>query len=92
MEIVKSLEFASRKYTECSREYLVGAGIPVDLINETLVTQRVVFAQQARREAYVAEADPLYLEWQYDQKPDSERVWRDKVAEIKTRFPLPEEK
>ena len=42
-----------------------------------------------RQNAYKLESDPLYLEWQYDQKAASETAWRDKVAEIKTRYPLP---
>lgn len=43
----------------------------------------------ARSEAYRRESDPLYLEWRYDQTPEAEQIWRDKVAEIKVRFPLP---
>ena len=46
---------------------------------------------QQRKEAYLLESDPLYMEWQYDQTPASERAWRDKVAEIKARHPLPTE-
>ncbi|HGS4817788.1 TPA: hypothetical protein ACMDRM_001683 [Vibrio cholerae] len=44
-----------------------------------------------RKLSYQKEADPLYLEWQYDNTPESEQAWRDKVAEIKARYPLPEE-
>ncbi|MFV3015413.1 hypothetical protein [Pseudomonas veronii] len=44
----------------------------------------------ARRAAYVNEADPLYLEWQYDGTVEKEKDWRAKVAEIKVRFPLME--
>ncbi|HIF7926564.1 TPA: hypothetical protein ACYY2C_006278 [Pseudomonas aeruginosa] len=44
----------------------------------------------ARRAAYVAEADPLFLEWQYDETPEKEKAWRDKVAEIKALYPLPD--
>lgn len=43
----------------------------------------------ARSSAYRLESDPLFIEWQYDQTPESEKVWRDKVAEIKDRYPLP---
>lgn len=42
-----------------------------------------------RRRAYAAESDPLYMEWQYDQTSESEQAWRQKVEEIKDRFPLP---
>lgn len=45
--------------------------------------------QLARRQrAYVAEADPLFLEWQYDKTAAAEQAWRDKVAEIKSRYPV----
>ena len=45
--------------------------------------------QLARRQrAYEAESDPLFLEWQYDKTPEAEQAWRDKVAEIKLRYPV----
>ena len=45
--------------------------------------------QLARRQrAYVAESDHLFLEWQYDKTPEAEQAWRDKVAEIKLRYPV----
>lgn len=46
-------------------------------------------ALQYRKLSYVQESDPLYMEWQYDQTPESKQVWMDKVAEIKARYPLP---
>ncbi|MEH8223796.1 hypothetical protein [Aeromonas veronii] len=45
--------------------------------------------QLARRQrAYVAESDPLFLGWQYDKTLAAEQAWRDKVAEIKLRYPV----
>ena len=45
--------------------------------------------QLARRQrAYVAESDPLLLEWQYYKTAAAEQAWRDKVAEIKLRYPV----
>lgn len=45
--------------------------------------------QLARRQrAYEAESDPLFLEWQYDKTAVAEQTWRDKVAEIKLRYPV----
>lgn len=51
-----------------------------------------LFAGQvaARQRAYEAESDHLFLEWQYDKTPKAESVWRDKVAEIKARYPTDE--
>ena len=46
---------------------------------------------ERRKTAYKEEADPLYLEWQYDGTAEKEQAWRDKVAEIKARYPLPGE-
>ena len=43
-----------------------------------------------RKAIYKAESDPLYMEWQFDQSPESEQAWRDKVEEIKLRYPLVE--
>ena len=42
----------------------------------------------ARQRAYEAESDPLFLEWQYDKTAEAEAHWRDKVAEIKARYPV----
>ncbi|TPA69929.1 hypothetical protein [Vibrio parahaemolyticus] len=53
--------------------------------------QLLKLAQDNRKYAYVLESDPLYMEWQYDQTPEKEQAWRDKVAEIKARYPLPSE-
>ncbi len=43
---------------------------------------------ERRKEAYIKESDPLFIEWQYDQTPECEQVWRDKVLEIKARYPI----
>lgn len=43
-----------------------------------------------RQKAYKKESDPLYMEYQFDNTPESGQAWRDKVAEIKVRYPLPE--
>lgn len=45
----------------------------------------------ARQRAYETESDPLFLEWQYDKTPEAETSWRDKVAEIKARYPVSQE-
>ncbi|MEJ6654655.1 MAG: hypothetical protein QNL70_01420 [Pseudomonas sp.] len=41
---------------------------------------------EQRQAAYRAESDPLFMEWQFDQAPEKEQAWRDKVIEIKQRF------
>lgn len=42
----------------------------------------------ARKEAYIRESDPLYLEYQFDKTPESEKAWRDSVQRVKDRIPL----
>lgn len=41
-----------------------------------------------RQRSYVVESDHLFLEWQYDKTARAEQAWRDKVAEIKLRYPV----
>ena len=41
-----------------------------------------------RQRAYEQESDQLFLEWQYDRTAEAEQAWRDKVAEIKARYPV----
>ena len=41
-----------------------------------------------RQRAYQLESDPLFLEWQYDKTAEAEQAWRDKVVEIKLRYPV----
>ena len=58
----------------------------IKIINQLHDNQDVI---ENRRLAYQLESDPLFLEWQYDQSAEKEQAWRDKVAEIKIRYPLP---
>lgn len=50
--------------------------------------EQVVGPLTMRQRAYESESDPLFLEWQYDKTPEAEARWRDKVAEIKARYPV----
>ncbi|QWL69411.1 hypothetical protein HQ397_04205 [Aeromonas hydrophila] len=45
-----------------------------------------------REAAYKEESDSLFIEWQYDRTPDKENIWRNKVAEIKARYPISDKK
>ncbi|MCZ0752586.1 hypothetical protein [Aeromonas enteropelogenes] len=47
-----------------------------------------VDVRMLREHAYRTESDPLYMEWKYDGTPEKEKAWRDKVAEIKSRYPI----
>ncbi|HGF5019714.1 TPA: hypothetical protein ACF31S_004087 [Vibrio parahaemolyticus] len=78
-------------YCNYSDEELLSVGFTQSELDDRKYEERVVLAQKERKKAYVEESDPLFLEWQYDQTTEKEQVWRDKVAEIKARHPLPEE-
>lgn len=43
-----------------------------------------------REAAYRIESDPLFMEARYDDDPIKLTAWKDKVAEIKVRYPLPQ--
>jgi len=59
------------------------------LVNETEEYAKLERVISARRTLYMTEADPLFLEWQYDETPVKEKAWRDKVTQIKALYPLP---
>ena len=89
--MIKELTHDGKTHLDCTVEHLRDMGVPSAVIDAALAAQQLAGTQEARRLAYVAESDPLYMEWQYDQTPEAEQAWRDKVAEIKARYPLPTE-
>lgn len=82
--------FEGQLHTDVSREYMNNLGMTTEQVNAVLAQRDFELAQNVakRKAAYRQESDPLYMEWQYDQTPESEQVWRDKVAEIKQRYPI----
>lgn len=89
--MIKELKHNGRHYTAFSVAELLAAGVPADVVRVAEQAQIDSELRESRRVAYVAESDPLFLEWQYDQTVAAEQAWRDKVAEIKARYPLPGE-
>ncbi len=79
-------------HRDTSREYMINLGMNTEAIESVLTQQQFELSQNVdlRKTAYARESDPLYMEWQFDNVSESEQIWRDKVAEIKTRYPLPE--
>ena len=83
--------FKGKTHTDTSNDYMLAIGLSVEQI-ESVMNQKSyeegagVIAK--RKEAYAKESDPLFLEWQYDKTSSTEAKWRDKVAEIKLRFPI----
>lgn len=60
-----------------------------ELCEDAVRTDTLESMVVARRVLYEVQADPLFLEWQYDETPEKEKAWRNKVAEIKALYPLP---
>lgn len=54
----------------------------VDAVESRTVTVK------KRKIAYKEQSDPLFMEWQYDQTPESYQAWRDAVAAIKDKYPF----
>lgn len=86
-----TLTHEGRDYINWDEVSLKDSGIPQSVIDVAKSAQVLCDVYGKRKAAYVSESDPLYMEWQYDQTQESEQVWRDKVAEIKLRYPLPTE-
>lgn len=82
--------FAGETHSDLSDDYLDQLGVSPEW-KDTLKRQAVFEQQQIldrRREAYRRESDPLFMEWQFDQTPEREQLWRARVALIKERYPL----
>lgn len=82
--------FSGVLHSDVSREYMNNLGMSTEQVNSVLAQRDFELSQniEKRKAAYRAESDPLYMEWQYDQTPESEQHWRDKVVEIKLRYPV----
>jgi len=53
-----------------------------------LKKDRLELALAQRKASYNAESDPLFMQWQFDGTPEAEEEWRNKVQEIKDKYPL----
>lgn len=87
-----AVEITQERYDELKAAELAGKEIrpkgkqPAAYAREVEKSDPLVM----RAAAYRAESDPLYMEWQFEQTAEAEKAWRDKVMEIKARYPLPE--
>lgn len=78
-------------YSSYDHEFMVALGMSSSAIASVIAQrdyEQGAGQLAARQRAYEAESDPLFLEWQYDKTPEAEARWRDKVAEIKARYPV----
>lgn len=78
-------------HTDTTQEYMQSIGMNAEQIESVLAQKDyedgLWIANRAA--AYKIESDPLFIEWQHDQQEAQETAWRDKVAEIKARYPKP---
>ncbi|QMV14733.1 hypothetical protein [Vibrio spartinae] len=83
--------FQGQTQTDTTRSYMNSLGMTQEQIESVLQQKEFEEAQNLvkRQQAYRLESDALFMAWQYDQTEDKETSWRDKVAEIKARYPLP---
>lgn len=87
--------FKGKTHTNISVSYMQNLGMTKE--QQDSVLQQAEFecnqVNELRRNAYITESDPLYIEWQFELNnvnadADSfKQAWIDKVAEIKVRFP-----
>jgi len=86
--ILKNVFYNGANYSGYSVSELKGIGVPDTVISDAKSEQELAIVKEARILAYAEESDGLYMEWQFDQTAESENAWRDKVQEIKNRYPL----
>lgn len=84
--------FKGKTHVDTTESYMTSIGMTQEQIESVLQQKSFEEAQNVikRKEAYRIESDPLFMEWQYDNSPEAEHIWRNKVAEIKVRYPLTE--
>lgn len=82
--------YEGESHSDTTREYMKNLGMNTEQINSVLAQRDFELSQnvEKRQAAYRIESDPLYMEWQYDKTPETEQYWRNKVLEIKARYPL----
>ena len=83
--------FEGKTHTDTSNDYMRAIGMDTEQIESVLRQKEYEEGDGAiakRQDAYARESDKLFLEWQYDRTTEAEKRWRDKVAEIKARYPI----
>jgi len=82
--------FEGLSHSDFTDSYMLTLGMNTEQMESVLNQKTFELSQNVnnRQNAYKAESDQLYMEWQFDQTAESEQTWRDKVSEIKARYPL----
>jgi hypothetical protein len=82
--------FNGQSHSDFTEMYMLALGMNAEQMESVLNQKAFELSQNVnkRQASYKSESDPLYMEWQFDQTTESEQAWRDKVTEIKARYPL----
>lgn len=77
-------------YTLSEDEIKALNGVEIAPFNDSLPFEvRLNETINLRKQAYVLESDPIFMEAKYNEDEVLMQKWRDKVEEIKLRIPLP---
>jgi hypothetical protein len=68
--------------------YGIHKGIEAETVFEAIEQHKNNQIKRQRKLAYKEESDPLYMEYLFDESALKKQQWKDKVTEIKQRFPL----
>lgn len=80
-----------KQHTDTSSEYMSKLGLDDDtqesILNQKAYEESEQLVLDKRARAYKLESDPLFIEASFDNDETAMQQWRDKVTEIKERFP-----
>ncbi|MBD1582500.1 hypothetical protein [Pseudoalteromonas sp. S16_S37] len=68
--------------------YGIHTGIDAPSVAEALAQYQNLQIKLKRKAAYKDESDPIYMEYLFDESELKLQQWKDKVAEIKQRYPF----
>jgi hypothetical protein len=83
--------YKSQRHSDTDLNYMKNLGMDEEQINSVLSQRQyeaVDGAVAKRKEAYLTESDPLFIEASFDNDEAKVQAWRDKVIEIKARYPI----
>lgn len=83
--------YDGKQHTDISADYMDKLGLDDDtqesILNQKSYEESEQLVLDKRARAYRKESDPLFIEASFDNDETAMQQWRDKVTEIKERFP-----
>lgn len=83
--------YKSKYHSNTDLDYMQSLGMNDEQIESVLMQKEYELGDgmiNKRKEAYLTESDPLFIEATFDNNDAKMQAWRDKVIEIKERFPI----